>query len=174
MKISVVELSKAFGGKDIFQNFSLEVESGMRLCVCGPNGTGKSTLLRLMAGVEDADAGRVILPKDCRLGYVEQELSAESRDSTLLSYVLDSVHDWTEFWSEWKKASDAGDHDKLSTLMTRQTELEQAYGYNPEPWARQRTIRGVWAQADNPQAAFPAFWPFSGGSLPVWLLSPWP
>lgn len=137
MKISVVELSKAFGGKDIFQNFSLEVESGMRLCVCGPNGTGKSTLLRLMAGVEDADAGRVILPKDCRLGYVEQELSSESRDSTLLSYVLDSVHDWTEFWSEWKKASDAGDHDKLSTLMTRQTELEQAYGYNPEQRAKE-------------------------------------
>lgn len=137
MKISVVELSKAFGGHDIFQNFSLEVESGMRLCVCGPNGTGKSTLLRIMAGVEDADAGRVILPRDCRLGYVEQELSEESRDSTLLDYVLDSVHDWTEFWSEWKMAAEAGDQDKLSTLMARQTELEQAYGYNPEQRAKE-------------------------------------
>ena len=47
MKIAVQELSKAFGGRDIFTNFSLEVDSGVRLCVCGPNGTGKSTLLGL-------------------------------------------------------------------------------------------------------------------------------
>lgn len=137
MKISVVELSKAFGGQEIFQNFSLEVESGMRLCVCGPNGTGKSTLLRLMAGVEEADAGRVILPKDCRLGYVEQELSQEARNSTLIDYVLDSVHDWAEFWIDWKNAADSGDQDKLSSLMARQSELEHAYGYNPEQRAKE-------------------------------------
>ena len=70
MKITIQELSKAFGGRDILSNFSLEVDSGVRLCVCGPNGTGKSTLLRLLAGVESADGGRVILPKGCRLGYV--------------------------------------------------------------------------------------------------------
>lgn len=137
MKISLVELSKAFGGHDIFQNFSLEVESGMRLCVCGPNGTGKSTLLRLMAGVEEPDAGRVILPKGCRLGYVEQELSEDARNSTLLDYVMDSVHDWTEFWENWKKASDSDNHGELATLMARQAELEQIYGYNPEQRARE-------------------------------------
>ena len=54
MKITIQELSKSFGGRDIFNNFSLEVDSGVRLCVCGPNGTGKSTLLRLLAGVEPA------------------------------------------------------------------------------------------------------------------------
>ena len=63
MKITIQELSKSFGGRDIFSNFSLEVDSGVRLCVCGPNGTGKSTLLRLLAGVESADGGRVLLPK---------------------------------------------------------------------------------------------------------------
>lgn len=137
MKISVVELSKAFGGRDIFQNFSLEVESGMRLCVCGPNGTGKSTLLRMMAGKEDPDAGRVILPKGCRVGYVEQELAEEAREMPLLDYVMDSTHDWTDFWSQWKTASDTGDQQKLSSLMARQTELEQAYGYNPETRAKE-------------------------------------
>ena len=52
MKITIQELSKSFGGRDIFSNFSLEVDSGVRLCVCGPNGTGKSTFLRLLAGVD--------------------------------------------------------------------------------------------------------------------------
>ena len=69
MKITIQELSKSFGGRDIFNNFSLEVDSGVRLCVCGPNGTGKSTLLRLLAGVEPPDGGRVILPRGCRLGF---------------------------------------------------------------------------------------------------------
>ena len=51
MKITLHEISKAFGGRDIFTNFSLDIESGMHLCVCGPNGMGKSTLLRLIAGI---------------------------------------------------------------------------------------------------------------------------
>ena len=63
MKITLQDISKSFGGRDIFSHFSLEVDSGVRLCVCGPNGTGKSTLLRMVAGLEDADAGKVILPK---------------------------------------------------------------------------------------------------------------
>ncbi|MBQ1421093.1 MAG: ATP-binding cassette domain-containing protein, partial [Desulfovibrio sp.] len=52
MKITLHEISKSFGGRDIFSSFSMDVESGMRLCVCGPNGMGKSTLLRMIAGVE--------------------------------------------------------------------------------------------------------------------------
>lgn len=57
MKITIQELSEAFGGRDILSNFSLEVDSGVRLCVCGPNGTGKSTLLRLLAEIEALTAG---------------------------------------------------------------------------------------------------------------------
>lgn len=137
MKIAVQELSKSFGGREIFSNFSLEVDSGVRLCVCGPNGTGKSTFLRLLAGVEDADSGRVILPRGCRLGYVEQELSEKSLNSTLLDYVFDAVHDWGDFWREWEQASATGDDAALRSLMERQAELEAAYGYNPEQRAKE-------------------------------------
>ena len=136
MKIAVQELSKAFGGRDIFNNFSLEVDSGVRLCVCGPNGTGKSTLLRLLAGVEAPDGGRVLLPRGCRLGYVEQELSDEALDTPLLTYVLDVLHDWNDFWAQWEEAAEAGDEALLGRLMERQAELEAVYGYNPEHRAK--------------------------------------
>lgn len=136
MKIAVQELSKAFGGRDIFNNFSLEVDSGVRLCVCGPNGTGKSTLLRLLAGVEAPDGGRVLLPKGCRLGYVEQELSDEALDTPLLTYVQDVLHDWNDFWARWEEAAKAGDEASLGRLMERQAELEAVYGYNPEHRAK--------------------------------------
>jgi len=136
VKITIQELSKAFGGRDILSNFSLEVDSGVRLCVCGPNGTGKSTLLRLLAGVESADGGRVILPKGCRLGFVEQELSEAALETPLLTYVLDVLHDWSDFWAEWEQAAAAKDEGRLTSLMHRQGELEALYGYNPEHRAK--------------------------------------
>ncbi len=136
MKIAVQELSKAFGGRDIFTNFSLEVDSGVRLCVCGPNGTGKSTLLRLLAGVEAPDGGRVLLPRGCRLGYVEQEFSETALDTPLLTYVLDVLHDWNDFWAQWEEAARQKDEARLTRLMERQAELEAVYGYNPEHRAK--------------------------------------
>lgn len=137
MKIAVQELSRAFGGKDILSNFSLEVESGIKLCVCGPNGTGKSTFLRLLAGVDHPDSGRVLIPKGCKLGYVEQELAPEDLERPLLEYVLDSVHDWSSFWKEWEEAQAKGDQATIAMLMEKQNELEAAYGFNPEQKARE-------------------------------------
>lgn len=137
MKIATQELSKAYGGHDIFNNFSIEIDSGCRLCVCGPNGTGKSTFLRLLAGVDAPDSGRILIPKDCRLGYVEQELSETALDMPLMDYVLDSIHDWNEFWTEWEAASNSGDSAELNRLMEKQAALETQYGYNPEQRAKE-------------------------------------
>ena len=136
MKITIQDISKAFGARDIFSNFSLEVDSGERLCVCGPNGTGKSTLLRILAGVEEPDSGRIILPKGCRLGYVEQELAPTALKTPLLAYVLEVLHSWTDFWQEWEEATQLKDEQRLNALMHKQAELERSYGYNPEQQAK--------------------------------------
>ncbi len=85
MNITIQNLSKSYGGRDIFHDFSLDIVDGMRLCVCGPNGTGKSTLLRMLAGVDAPDGGRVIIPHGCRVGYVEQILDEKTLDKRLLS-----------------------------------------------------------------------------------------
>ncbi len=136
MNFTIHNLSKAFNGRDILDDFSLEIQSGVRLCVCGPNGCGKSTLLRLVAGVESPDGGRVILPKGCRLGYVEQELGDTVLDMDLLHWVQDVLPDWNDFWEAWEKASKSGDETALLRLGARQAELEQMYGYNPEHRAK--------------------------------------
>lgn len=144
MKVTIQDLSKAFGSRDIFKNFSLEVDSGQRLCVCGPNGTGKSTFLRMIAGIDEPDSGKVIFPKGCRVGYVEQELSDKSLAMPLMEYVLTGVHDWNDFWREWEKTIENSSDDnnpeqqhKLEALMHRQAELETRYGYNPEQRAKE-------------------------------------
>ncbi|MDE5831433.1 MAG: ABC-F family ATP-binding cassette domain-containing protein [Desulfovibrio sp.] len=142
MKITVQELSKAYGGKDLFDKFSLDMESGSRICVCGPNGVGKSTFIKLLAGVDDPDAGRIIYPKECRVGYAEQELAEEDLARPLMEYVLQDVHDWNDFWEEWESASREEDESKLAKLMEKQSSLEAMYGYNPEQRARE-TLSGL-------------------------------
>ena len=136
MNITIQNLSKSYGGRDIFNDFSLDIVDGMRLCVCGPNGTGKSTLLRMMAGVAAPDAGRVIFPKGCRVGYVEQILDEDILDQPLLEWVQASLPDWGDFWQEWEKAQQSGDESMMNRLMARQHDLEIRYGYNPEQRAQ--------------------------------------
>ena len=136
MNITIQNLSKSYNGHDIFSDFSLDIVDGMRLCVCGPNGTGKSTLLRMMAGVASPDGGRVIIPRECRVGYVEQILSEDSLDVPLLEWVQAALPDWGDFWQEWEKAQAAGDQQAMSRLMARQHDLETRYGYNPEQRAQ--------------------------------------
>ena len=136
MNITLQNISKSYGGKDILSDFSLDVLDGMRLCICGPNGSGKSTLIRIMAGAAQPDAGRVIVPRGCRVGYVEQILDEDALNTPLLTWVQSALPDWGDFWTEWEKAHSSGDEAALTRLMARQHDLEARYGYNPEQKAQ--------------------------------------
>ena len=136
MHVSLQNISKSFGGQDILSEFSLEIQSGVRLCVCGPNGSGKSTLIRIISGAEPLDSGRVMLPKNCRMGYVEQEMDEARLELPLFSFVLEVLPDWNGFWSEWERANESRDEIALLRLAVRQSELEHKYGYNPEQLAK--------------------------------------
>ncbi|OVE81166.1 ABC transporter ATP-binding protein [bacterium K02(2017)] len=70
--ISIQNLSKAFGTQTLFENISFGIHAGERLGLIGPNGTGKSTLLKILMQIEDADEGDVINKKGLRLAYLTQ------------------------------------------------------------------------------------------------------
>ncbi len=132
MSIIIDNLCKAYGGRDLFRDFSLEVADGSRLAVAGPNGAGKSTLLRMIAGVTQPDSGRVILPKGARVGYVAQELDAETLRKPLVEFVMEVLPSWSEFWEEWEAAHERGDEAACARLAATQAEMEARYGYHPE------------------------------------------
>jgi ATP-binding cassette, subfamily F, member 3 len=132
MKTTIQELTKSYGGHDLFDSFSLELHAGTRLAVVGPNGAGKSTLLRILAGVTQPEGGRVLLPKGARLGYVAQELEDMDLRRPLLDFVLEVLPSWAEFWQEWEQAQNSDDQAGLERLSKKQAELEAVYGYNPE------------------------------------------
>lgn len=81
-------MGKSFGNLKFFENLSFDVLSGERLGITGPNGTGKSTLLRLALGQIEPSAGSVRLGKNLRIGYLDQhgDVLEPSRS------VLDEAH----------------------------------------------------------------------------------
>lgn len=75
--ITVSSLSKSFGPVDIFQGITFSIAKGARLAIVGPNGVGKTTLLRILVGLEEASGGTVARAKRLRIGYLPQEAEFE-------------------------------------------------------------------------------------------------
>jgi ATP-binding cassette subfamily F protein 3 len=71
--ITVSSLTKSYGHIDIFANLSFGVAKGARLGIVGPNGIGKTSLLRILAGVDEASSGAVHKSRGVRIGYLPQE-----------------------------------------------------------------------------------------------------
>ncbi len=71
--ITATSLSKSFGADDIFRGVTFSVPKGARLAIVGPNGCGKTTLLRILIGQEEASTGTVTRAKSARIGYLSQE-----------------------------------------------------------------------------------------------------
>ena len=73
--ITATSLSKSFGAEDIFRGVTFSVPKGARLAIVGPNGCGKTTLLRLLAGELEPDRGRILLGHAVSLAYFAQHHS---------------------------------------------------------------------------------------------------
>jgi ATP-binding cassette subfamily F protein 3 len=71
--ITISNLSKSFGPMDLFKGISFSVAKGARLAIVGPNGIGKTTLLRILVGLDEASGGTVARAKSLRTGYLPQE-----------------------------------------------------------------------------------------------------
>lgn len=95
--INCENISKAFGLKTLLDGVSLGVQTGDRIGVVGLNGGGKSTLLKILAGVEPADSGRVSRANDLRMAHVTQGAELDP-DSTIADCVIAplglSEHEW--------------------------------------------------------------------------------
>lgn len=72
MKIQINNLTKSYGGKQIFKNYSAVLNADGILLIKGASGIGKTTLLRMIAGLEKPDSGEIIKP-DCKISFMFQE-----------------------------------------------------------------------------------------------------
>ncbi len=71
--LTASKLAKSFGAEDIFMNVSVSIPHGARIALVGPNGGGKTTLVRILVGLEEADAGEVHRAGGQTIGYLPQK-----------------------------------------------------------------------------------------------------
>ena len=88
--VTVLDISLSFLGKSLFDRIGLQVEPGDQIGLVGPNGSGKTSLLRLLSGEISPDSGEIRITNGIRIGYLPQDLH-EVLSGTLLQSVLDSI-----------------------------------------------------------------------------------
>lgn len=93
--LSVKEISKAFGNNTLFDNLSFEIKRGEKVGIIGDNGTGKTTILKIINGLVDADSGETKLGSKVEIGYYDQEHNVLSMEKTLFDEISDTYPDMT-------------------------------------------------------------------------------
>ncbi|HET6254853.1 MAG TPA: ABC-F family ATP-binding cassette domain-containing protein [Puia sp.] len=120
--VTVENLSKSYGVKPLFQNLTFHIEEGDKIALVARNGTGKSTLLRILAGKETPDEGSVWIHKDVTVALFEQEPTF-IEDRSILDNIFHHDHPVINAIKAYEDAGDAEDADRLTAAIIRLDEL---------------------------------------------------
>lgn len=88
--LSVEHLSKAFGSNRLFGDLSFSIRRGEHVALIGDNGTGKTTILKIINGLEKPDAGKIVPGSRVQIGYYDQEHHVLHPDKTLFEEISDA------------------------------------------------------------------------------------
>lgn len=91
--LNIENISKIYGEKVIFDHASFGIQEGDKIGIIGINGTGKTTLLKMAAGLEEPDEGQIIKQNNLRIAYLPQNPQFPE-NATILSYIQDSEQQW--------------------------------------------------------------------------------
>ncbi len=93
--LTIRDLSKSFGSMHLFSHVDMEVKRGERVAIIGNNGTGKTTILKIINGMLPADSGTITLGSKVHIGYYDQEHHVLHMDKTLFEEVQDAYPNLT-------------------------------------------------------------------------------
>ncbi|CAM3833912.1 ABC-F family ATP-binding cassette domain-containing protein [Alkalicoccus chagannorensis] len=136
------QLQKTYGEKTLFHRISFTIEKKERIGIVGVNGTGKSSLLRAIAGLEPAEIGEIIHANDFRLEYVPQEPELP-QDAAVLDIVFDGDAPVIQAMKEYERALAALEADAGGTKAQDQFARAQARMDKEDAWeanAQAKTI----------------------------------
>lgn len=161
------EVSKRYGAQVVLDHVSLRCNAGERIGIVGPNGAGKTTLFSLIAGEMEPDSGRVVLPVNCRLGYVRQHVGAGIAERLLLEHVETAIPELCALEQEVHRietrlpqAHGPAQERLLARLGEAQTRFEALGGYRMRPRAEQALSGLGFAEASfrQPIGSFSGGW----------------
>ncbi len=151
--MSLIKIEKAglsYGLQVLLDGVDLTIERGQRLCLIGRNGTGKSSLLKVIAGEVDLDKGEVIKQTGIRIARLEQDLP-EADDRLVFDAVAAGAHGIGELLAEYRSLSHSADISDQQ--LERMTQLQQQIEAN-DGWALQQKVEEIISRLDLPADRF--------------------
>ncbi|MFC3115466.1 ATP-binding cassette domain-containing protein [Cellvibrio fontiphilus] len=151
--MSLIKIEKAglsYGLQVLLDGVDLTIERGQRLCLIGRNGTGKSSLLKVIAGEVDLDKGEVIKQTGIRIARLEQDLP-EADDRLVFDAVAAGAHGIGELLAEYRLLSHSVDIS--DNQLERMTQLQQQIEAN-DGWALQQKVEEIISRLDLPADRF--------------------
>ncbi|WP_266362906.1 ABC-F family ATP-binding cassette domain-containing protein [Tellurirhabdus rosea] len=128
--LSAENIAKSYGDKYLFQNLTFGLSRGDKVAIVGANGTGKSTLLSILAGLQPPDEGIVSIRKDVSVGVLEQQPHLDDA-LTVLETVLSGENSALLAIREYELALESGNHDRLDRAM-QQMDTLQAWDFETQ------------------------------------------
>ena len=121
--LQIDKLTKSFGDLVLFEDITFGIAQGQKVGLIAKNGTGKTTLLNIIAGKEDYDSGAVVFRGGLRVGYLEQ--TPHYPDGlTVLQACFYSPNETVRLIAEYEQAMTSGDHSNLEDILLRMDNLK--------------------------------------------------
>ena len=129
--LKIENISKSYNGKDVLNNINFTIDEGEKAGIIGLNGIGKTTLLKIIAGEELPDSGKIIRDKNSLIGYFKQEFKISEEDRDIVSFIRNfiGIDVIEEQMNETEKAMET-DESKIQEFCDLQEEYMRLDGYN--------------------------------------------
>lgn len=132
--LQVENISKSYGDRTLFADISFNINEGDKIALVAPNGTGKSSLLKILAGVEHSDrGGEVKFMKDIRVAFLDQNMVFDPK-RTIFEEVYSHMSNLTPAIEEYERALASGDNERLERAMAA---MDASGGWSVEQNIRQ-------------------------------------
>ena len=132
LEIGINDISKSYGFNAVLNGVSFEIMSGERVALVGRNGTGKTTILKIISQREKADRGQVSVRRDATVGYLEQIPRISDNHETVEQLLYKPFAGLFELERQMREAesrmAQLCDSDELTRLLRRYSHLQEQFG----------------------------------------------
>lgn len=128
--LSISNLSYFIGGRPLYENANLHIKPKDKIGLVGQNGTGKSTLLKIISGEYQPSSGEVQKAKDCSIGFLNQDLLSYQSDESILNVALAAFKETLDLQHEIDQVLKQMETDYSDEIINRLAKLQDMFEAN--------------------------------------------
>ena len=129
IEIELNNIKKNYGLKNVLDGVSFEIKTGEKVSLIGENGSGKSTILKIINKEENVEEGKINIKKDSTIGFLKQQYNNEKENFTVESYLKQSFEEYTKIETKLKELENLMVSDLKNTelLLKKYGNLQEKY-----------------------------------------------